>query len=369
MEDQDSKDNAPKPAPNTPEENSKSYKLADSSNFSYKIKLNFFQDKLDINISQEDSFPELVYFSSFLLEEMQKKDRWFRLFETFLEVMEPIDNLFEEKKISIKKEEENLILILTHFEKKISDTILKIERKNSVEVKNIKENLIESHQNLIKRVKILEKENKALKEEIDKLVQIPLISKYIKISVKPFLNGIIKNEEDKNLIFSWINPNFNKVKATLIYSAKSDGDDASTFHKLCDNVKPTLVIVQSTSGKIFGGYATENWAGNDYKYAPGCFLFSLDKKIKINPGKKKNKYNMFCDPNNGPTFGNGPDLFICDGCLKNFSSNKTNAGYIYKKKEPGNQNEINNLKVYAILEGNTYFICKEVEVYAISQEQ
>ena len=102
MEDQDSKDNAPKPAPNTPEENSKSYKLADSSNFSYKIKLNFFQDKLDINISQEDSFPELVYFSSFLLEEMQKKDRWFRLFETFLEVMEPIDNLFEEKKISIK---------------------------------------------------------------------------------------------------------------------------------------------------------------------------------------------------------------------------------------------------------------------------
>ena len=62
------------------------------------------------------------------------------------------------------------------------------------------------------------------------------------------------------MIFNWINPNIEKVSASLIYSAKSDGDSAKSFHKLCDNMGPTLVIVETIDGKILGGYTKEDWS-------------------------------------------------------------------------------------------------------------
>ena len=51
-------------------------------------------------------------------------------------------------------------------------------------------------------------------------------------------------------------------KWKLIYRASEHGYSAKSFHKYCDNVKgPTLVIIKSSEGYIFGGYTTQSWSG------------------------------------------------------------------------------------------------------------
>ncbi len=46
----------------------------------------------------------------------------------------------------------------------------------------------------------------------------------------------------------------------LIYRASKYGYTAESFHEYCDNVKgPTLVIIKSSEGWIFGGYTTQSW--------------------------------------------------------------------------------------------------------------
>eukprot|EP00112_Aurelia_sp_Birch-Aquarium-sp1_P018462 Seg4406.1 transcript_id=Seg4406.1/GoldUCD/mRNA.D3Y31 product="BTB/POZ domain-containing protein KCTD7" protein_id=Seg4406.1/GoldUCD/D3Y31 len=48
----------------------------------------------------------------------------------------------------------------------------------------------------------------------------------------------------------------------LVYSAELDGWDAEDFHKNCDGISPTLVLMESTHGNIFGGYTTKPWSSN-----------------------------------------------------------------------------------------------------------
>ena len=375
-----SKNDAPKP---TPVIKQKFYSLSDLSDFSYKIKFDYCTDKLIIDIEQEDSFPQLFFNSTISFEEIKKKDKWFRQFDTFEEAMDTVDGLFEERRVKIVKQENNINIILTHLEKKINDTIFTIEKKKEPEEVDLLPNLINSHNELRKRVKVLEKENLLLKQNLDKLFTIPIISNYMMKNSQKFLDGIIKNEEDKKLIFSWINPNTEKIKTNLIYSARLDGDDAQTFHKLCDNMGPTLVIIKSNNGKIFGGFTRENWAGNGYKYDKDAFLFSLEKRLKANSSNNNN--SIYCNITYGPTFGGGHDLYICSGCLKkNASYNNNNFTYVFGNNPAQvnngfdgfgwDNNQINLGKAFNAwgakgknndLAGSYNFICNEVEVYSV----
>ena len=49
------------------------------------------------------------------------------------------------------------------------------------------------------------------------------------------------------------------AKFNRIYNAKTDGWKASDFHRLCDEVGWTLVIVETTKDFIFGGFTTLDW--------------------------------------------------------------------------------------------------------------
>ncbi len=58
------------------------------------------------------------------------------------------------------------------------------------------------------------------------------------------------------------------------------GFSAQVFHELCDAKGPTISIVESDSGKIFGGFTTVAWMSYDCRYfsdAP-AFIFSLTNK-------------------------------------------------------------------------------------------
>ena len=54
----------------------------------------------------------------------------------------------------------------------------------------------------------------------------------------------------------------------LLYRGSRDGDRTKTCHQLCDNKQNVLIIMQSDTGHIFGGYSKIGFKVNnncDYK--------------------------------------------------------------------------------------------------------
>ena len=51
-------------------------------------------------------------------------------------------------------------------------------------------------------------------------------------------------------------------KWKLLYRASEHGYTSESFHDYCDDKGPTLIIIKSSGGWIFGGYTTESWSGD-----------------------------------------------------------------------------------------------------------
>ena len=50
-------------------------------------------------------------------------------------------------------------------------------------------------------------------------------------------------------------------KLKLTYRASEHGYTAESFHECCNNKGPTLIVIKSSGGWIFGGYTTQSWSG------------------------------------------------------------------------------------------------------------
>jgi len=119
-----------------------------------------------------------------------------------------------------------------------------------------------------------------------------------------------------------------KIGETL-YVASKDGQSASNFHSKCDGRGPTVVIVLTTTGNIFGGYAASSWGSSGYYKTDSSFLFRLRPSMRhYNVKKGKESYSMYRTSSYGPTFGAGFDLYIASNALSSTSS-YTNGGHSY----------------------------------------
>ena len=47
----------------------------------------------------------------------------------------------------------------------------------------------------------------------------------------------------------------------LIYRASEHEYTVESFHEYCDDKRPTLIVIKSSGGWIFGGYTTQSWSG------------------------------------------------------------------------------------------------------------
>ena len=70
-------------------------------------------------------------------------------------------------------------------------------------------------------------------------------------------NTKIVNEQYDDKLREWCGD----YKWKLIYRASEHGYSAKTFHEYCDDKGPTLVVLKSSGGWIFGGYTTQSWSG------------------------------------------------------------------------------------------------------------
>ena len=124
---------------------------------------------------------------------------------------------------------------------------------NIKEINEINENIKKCNDSKYLKINIREK-------ELNKIIEM------IKIFGKIYISGIIFNNsliiKNNNIYIdnlkTWINPEQN-FKTELLYRKSKDGDNYETFHRLCDNKGPTLVLIQSNEGFIIGGYTPLNW--------------------------------------------------------------------------------------------------------------
>jgi hypothetical protein len=135
-----------------------------------------------------------------------------------------------------------------------------------------------------------------------------------------------------------------------LFIASMDGDDASEFHSLCDDQGPTLVVVETRSGLIFGGYADVSWSSDvGYVTSSTAFLFQI-RPAMLSFGLDMPQHGFYHRSDYGPTFGGGHDLHISSGAMNNTGSYSNQHGYAMSSNNQLNNGERHfQVKDYVVL--------------------
>ena len=96
---------------------------------------------------------------------------------------------------------------------------------------------------------------------------------------------------------------------------------------MCDKKGPTLTVIKTTTGHIFGGYTSVSWDKSGYKEDYNAFLFSVNKLTKY-PIVNNHAKAIYCGSSYGPIFGYGATIAVSDNSNANTSSYVT-AGHAY----------------------------------------
>jgi len=168
------------------------------------------------------------------------------------------------------------------------------------------------------------------------------------------LKGIIKEEEEIEFVLNKIETKFPGSHYKLIYKGTRDGDEATTFHKKCDEAEKTLVIVEDNYGNRFGGFTSCDWGGQ-YQQKPdeNAFIFSVDKNKTYDVLPGQNAIGAY--PNFGPVFF-GCQIRIYD----NFFSK---GGSTFRKGL-----NYNTTEDYELTGGNQNFGVRELEIYEVDSD-
>ncbi|XP_032681891.1 uncharacterized protein LOC116849136 isoform X3 [Odontomachus brunneus] len=144
----------------------------------------------------------------------------------------------------------------------------------------------------------------------------------------------------------------------LIYRASSHGYSAASFHRHCDNISPTYVIVLGMRGEICGGFSDSPWskpAKAHYVSSEKAFLFTLANNEDVPPTKfdiVKKSFATCHHPDIGPIFGAGADLLISSNCNVNKES-YSNLPHSYEGDHASN----------TVLMGDYHFSVVDYEVF------
>ena len=284
---------------------------------------------------------------------------------------------YEEKQKNLKEEEnklkENLDNEVTKVKEQLEnffsqcDQIIKLNeriRKGLEKMKKDKEN------NMRKILSYVSKMNKNQKDTNDLLSQsmsnlnlnFDKENCDIKFEKYNFNDSIILeklssilNKDDASLIISWLPQK--PLEFKLLFDTKRDGDYSSTFHDKCDGKSPTLVVIKSSIGYIFGGYVTAAWNSNNNNAinAPNSFLFSLNQKQKYYDSQNNPIiYGGLRDNQNGSIMLR---IGCCDLQIKhNCTAHSQNSTNCDRFSVPS-KNILNG--------GNQYFTISNLEVYEI----
>ena len=309
-----------------------------------KFKISYNDQSISFLVSKS-LFPRIEYKKILSLEQLYELDKLFNNFESTKDLVNWIINSFKQKISSIKFLDNKCIL---QMKNPISNKLFELTLNETEKDLNSRVNILEaiiSEQNtkiilLEERIKKLEDIiNKYEEKESEKEKEEQLIS---------FSGTEILNNESKKMLLSWLPRK--PIKITLLLNSNIDGDSTSTFMDKCSGKCPTLAVIKTTKGNIFGGYTTQLWKQGKVQDR-NAFVFSIDKKKKYNI--KNPEYAIGFENNYFWMFGYSYNTIVCrNNCTK------TNDNYVDNKSyDIPEQYELN--------EGERNFTVKSFEIYYI----
>ena len=337
----------------------KSFNINSDKNHIFILNIENLITTIEFTTYYKDNYIQHNYEKKFNLDEL-KKNIYLGLCETIDEMYEQIIILFEKNQTHIIEDTNQISIIIPVEHIKIKEIVFVVNEKSKNDSEKIDElyNIISTLNieiiNLKEENKKIKEENISLKEKIQEfLLYIPDL-KEIKaiLETEKILNLDSKIIEDNinynKTLKNWINPN-KKIKSELLYRMSRDGIEYSTFHKLCDNKGPTIILVKLIDGDILGIYTPINWDINgSWKSDTDMFAFSLTENNKSNKNYDNN-YGILCKSNFGPF-----SLFL------QFNNKfKMDITYVF----PGNSGFLDCDKLFS--REQDYYDNSEVEVHKI----
>ena len=147
---------------------------------------------------------------------------------------------------------------------------------------------------------------------------------------------ILKDDKDKLIFLKLLHESKKDIidieqEMEMIYNGSIDGFTSTDFHRKCDNMGPTISIIQTEHGNIFGGYSSISWLNKGGgKQDKNAFLF-LIKSSKNYPAqifnlKKIDRYSVFHTNYDSCSWGDG-DIVINNNCNVNKASYTQKSHY------------------------------------------
>ena len=91
---------------------------------------------------------------------------------------------------------------------------------------------------------------------VDSNIRVKISRYYFENPSELLVNTQIVDEQYDEYLLEWTD----YYKWKLIYRASEHGYSAESFHEYCDDKGPTLIVIKSSGGWIFGGYTTQSWS-------------------------------------------------------------------------------------------------------------
>ena len=333
-----------------------------SINFTFneqKYNFIFYTSKNDLTIRCEILEKNQIFENTFSYETITNINRYFLMYESIIDIMNELYDFIQDNKITISKDNSNLIMIFKLPNKKFKEANFSLKNKNQMindEIIILKQKINEQQleiEDLKKRLLNLENWKNEMMDQKNNKLNYETIIKDSKIfsnnnQIQFIEKGILRSDMLKNNIISY----------KLIYQATRDGDSIRNFYNKCENISHVLLILKTDKGLIFGGYTDlafifDSKGATEY-IDNNAFVFSMDKQ-KIYPVKT-----------------GGKAIRCCYCCCPQFSINtiyldgnflKNNRSFTCTAKE-GSYIGFNS--DYELNGGTEYFKVSELEVFQIT---
>ena len=251
-----------------------------------KYKLSIKNNSNQITFKLEDLSSSKEYSLEKTFENLQEMNRYFLYFQDPSDLCINLIKQVKKNNISVSKDSNSCNLIIknpiTDEEFFLTMESPKTQSSSNQILQEISNSSSPEISSLIKKVEDLEKRMQDLESKIGDGKNIGALTSLDENDdgEKVFNSNIIKQKEEK-VIKSWFNTKI--LSAELIYDTTTDGDSLDDFRNKCYGQFPTLILIRTDMGFLFGGYATTAWKENGpiSDYNSFVFSFNPDKKYNV----------------------------------------------------------------------------------------